>query len=141
MWIQSMRWVKLYVYFIQINEIIHFLKAYKTFHIFFNPLLGYIWFLGREEGGERERKTETLMWGGNVALLPPHTHPNRGLNLQPRYVSRSGFEPSTFWCIDDTPTNWPTQPGWGDCFDSKEDIGRVVRLKWWAFAWTEVLEY
>ena len=39
------------------------------------------------------------------------THPDRGLNLQPRYVLWPGIEPATFWCRERHSNNWATWPG------------------------------
>ena len=51
---------------------------------------------------------ETLMWEKHQ-LVASHTHPDWGLNPQPRYVPWPGIKPATFWCTG-RHSNQPCHP-------------------------------
>ena len=54
---------------------------------------GFYLFIFRQRGGEGEREEEKHWW------VASHTCPDRGWNLQPRYVPWPGITPTTFWCM------------------------------------------
>ena len=59
----------------------------------------------RKRKGERERER-------NIdCLVASCMYPDWETNPQSRRVPWWGIKPSTFWCRDDTATNWPTWPG------------------------------
>ena len=85
---------------------LHFYPCSRTF--FFHCSL-------RQWKGERKGVRETSMWERDIDWLPPvdawtgdHTHPDQGLDPQPRYVPWPGIEPTTSWLWDRQPSNQHT---------------------------------
>ena len=73
---------------------------------------------GRKEERERNRKRKIDVREKHrlVASCP---HPNRGLNMQPRYVPWPGIEPATFWCAAGCSKQLrSTLPEWASAFCS-----------------------
>ena len=52
----------------------------------------------REEGGERVRERDIDVREKHQ-MVASCMCPDQGSNPQPRYVSRPGLEPTTFWCM------------------------------------------
>ena len=77
----------------------------------FNPYPRIYLLIFRERGSGGEGDRETSMWERNINQLPPARAPTgiKTLNLGTRRGQVSN--PTTFWCRDNTPTNWVTQPG------------------------------
>ena len=54
-----------------------------------------------ERGVVEEKEWERNIDAGEKHwLVASHTHPDRGSNLQPRYVSWPGIKPVNFWCME-----------------------------------------
>ena len=68
---------------------------------------------------ERERNIDMREKYWSVASC---MHPNRGLNLQPRYVPWPGIEPATFWCM------WP-------CSNQPNHLARARRWIYFYLKW------
>ena len=66
---------------------------------FFILTWGHTYWFEREGKGRRETGRETLMWERSVDQMSVafHTHPNRGLNPQPRHLPWLGIKLTDFW--------------------------------------------
>ena len=58
---------------------------------------GYV-LLILESDGERERKKKNTDVRDKHRSVASSTHPDRGLNPQPRHMPWPGITPATFWC-------------------------------------------
>ena len=60
---------------------------------------------------ERKREREKHQCERETSICCLQYMPDPGLNLQPMCVLWLGIELTTFWCLDNAPTNWATWPG------------------------------
>ena len=72
---------------------------------------GYVYWFWRGEGREREKWQRDRERNVDTLIGCPTMRLDQKLNPHPRYVPWPGVQPETFWCRDDSPTNWATSSG------------------------------